>query len=134
MGISTNLSIFQMKIYNFTSLCWVAFLYCNVTVFPNAYTQNFSCHMIFITSNLKCKTTHQISKTISYVSAFDSVFNCIKHFFKTPHTILYLKHKNLTGSDLLSFSKHKQSKCYTYSPGHKHTLLTCANTNCLTDH
>ncbi len=49
----------------------------------------FSCHTIFETSHSKCKTTHQISKTISYFSAFDSVFNCIKHFFQnTTHNSL----------------------------------------------
>jgi hypothetical protein len=33
----------------------------------------FSCHTIFETSHSKCKNTHQISKTISYFSAFDSL-------------------------------------------------------------
>ena len=49
----------------------------------------FSCHTIFETSHLKCITTHQISKTISYFSAFDSVVNCIKYFFQnTTHNSL----------------------------------------------
>ena len=93
------------------------------TVFSNWLIHKiFSCHTIFETSHSKCKTTHQISKTISYFSAFDSVVNCTNTFFKT---LLYLKHKNLTGSDLLSLSKHNQSKCYIYSPGHTHTPHMC---------
>ena len=49
----------------------------------------FSCHTIFETSHSKCKTTHQISKTIRYFSAFDSGVNCIKHLFQnTIHNSL----------------------------------------------
>ena len=41
----------------------------------------FSCYTIFETSHSKCKITHQISKTISYFSAFDST--CFEQWMPT---------------------------------------------------
>ncbi len=61
----------------------------NYSLFKLLTHNIFSCHTISETSQSKWKTTHQISKTRSYFSAFDSVFNCIKHFFQnTTHNSL----------------------------------------------
>ncbi len=91
----------------------------------------FSCHTISETSHSKCKTTHQISKTRSYFSAFDSVFNCIKHFFQNtlpktqksnrkcfpfPNTTVGLqiyKMINLGSNVIVYILKHCVFKCLT---------------------
>ncbi len=97
-----------------------------ITVFSNClHTKSFHVTRFLkpLTQSAKLHTKSPKPEAISQpLTQFSIALNT---FFKALHTILFLKHKHLTGSDLLSFSKHNQSKCYTYSPGHTHTPHMC---------
>jgi len=63
----------------------------HITVFPAAYTLNLFM-MSCCTYRAKLHTNLQ---TVSYFSAFGSVFNCITNFFQnTTHTSLPKTHKS----------------------------------------
>lgn len=85
--------------------------------------------------SLKVQNYSQIFKTISYFSAFDSVFNCIKHFFQnTTHNSLPKTQRSMRKWLAFLFSNTtNQNATLIHQVTQTHSSQ-CVNTNCFTDH
>ncbi len=122
--------------YNFTQTGWISnfnsFFKLLYYSFFQLFTHKiFSCHTISETSHSKCKTTHQISKTISYFSAFDSVFNCIKHSFQnTTHNSLPKTQKSNRKWLAFLFQTQPIKMLHLFTRSHTHS----SHVQTLTDH